>query len=748
MNGAVVGEIQIDVQVQQDWNKEPTVVARILDRIKGERMRNKGLRELARLEMDYYIGNVVQGTFASDTYFAVENRVAPLVDQIACRIAETRPTGTCIPVNGEEQERAAARERDELIYSEFTRSGIYTELTYLMAQCAATTGAAYLSVHWDPRAGSKYDPTDEDQVLMYQNREAQLQGSDLCPLPAYLDGSRGEYFTGGIDVEALDQHEFGYDPYAGSLMRSTWCYRRYFPLKEEADARWPQYASKLQPAVAREEDYSAPDDGARSRFSPTDRVLIDVYYERPSPKWPKGCVAYMTQDFCLEIRPELPFGVFPFWEVRDRPVIRRGPGLGRVRDQVPLARELNNRLQRLKEQMDKAGGINIMVPQGGMLNQSFLDETVTVYEYDGHAGRPEQFQLSPNPSQAMRISDIRSAMNEIGGLPDFTRGRMPSGISGRTIGLYDAQIASLLGQLARSVGSALEGLASWTLQAWREYAPPTAMITVTGSAGGMASRQFAKKAITDTRWKIDEASMVPRNQGFLREQLMAFANTPILTQAPARVRRWFVKSMEFPNSSELIKDTSPAAVYGRGVVEMLLGEQWVWPDTSDADNESVVRDIVVDAKYSSLFDKASEKAKAMFEQYLDWSEWVVTNMTKGGAPGYSLRQTMIQMNGDWTQPPPAPAGPPGGPPGAGGPPPGGPPPEAPPPQAPPQNPMDVYGPEPVPQAEEPPALPPEIMAMISAGAGGQPIAGGGGPGMANAPTMVSPGQPQGPGTEA
>ena len=51
-----------------------------------------------------------------------------------------------------------------------------------------------------------------------------------------------------------------------------------------------------------------------------------------------------------------------------------------------------------------------------------------------------------------------------------------------------------------------------------------------------------------------------------------------------------------------------------GVVENLLSEQWVWPDTSDAENEEVIRDVVRDARYGSLYDKASEKARTMVER--------------------------------------------------------------------------------------------------------------------------------------
>ena len=183
---------------------DPKTAKRFMDRIQAERQRNTQLRNLAKLEMDYYIGNVLAGSFQSDTYFAVENRVSGVIDQIACRIAETRPTGQSVPVNNEEQERAAASARDELITSEFSRVGIYTELTYLIAQQAATTGAAYIGVHWDTTAGSKYTPSPDDQVLLQQYGALKEAGDDSCHLPPYLDGSRGEYKTGGIDVYALE----------------------------------------------------------------------------------------------------------------------------------------------------------------------------------------------------------------------------------------------------------------------------------------------------------------------------------------------------------------------------------------------------------------------------------------------------------------------------------------------------------------------------------------------------------------
>lgn len=724
--------VPTDMGVDKDPNNDVRSKARVLDRIRRERERNRPVRNLARLHMDYYLNNVVTGMMSSDTPYAIENRIAPLVDQVACRIAETRPTGTCVPVNNEEQERDAARQRDDLLYSEFNRAGLYTEKTYLLAQGAAVTGSTFLAVHWDPKTGSHYTPSEDERQLMAKFQEAVAAGiPDLCEMPVYLDGSYGELMTGGITIECLDIHEFGYDPFANDLQSSTWCYRRTYPLKEEAEYRWPEYADRLLP-VSTKLDMTAPDDGSKARLSNTDRVQVDVYYERPHPggKYPRGAVIYCTDTMILEVVPELPFGVFPFWEVRDAPVIRRASGLGRVRNLVPLARELNNRRQRLKEQLDKAGGVNIMVPQGAMLGQSFLDEVVNVYTYDSGHGRPEQFQLQPNPAQALNISDTRNAMNEIGGLPEYMRGKMPSGISGRTIGLYDSQVATLLGQLARSLGRAIQGLAQWTLEAWKEYAPPEAEIVVAGTAGGYASRKFSKRAITSTRWVIDEASTVPRNQGYQREQLMAFAQVPILTQAPPRVRNWFVKQMEFPNSSGLLRDTGPAAVYARGVVENLLSEQWVWPDTSDAENEEVIRDVVRDARFGSLYDKATPKARTMVEQYLDWSEWVITSMTKGGMPGYMLRQAMIALNGDWTKPPPPPGQPPSGaaPPGPAGPPPGPVP--------------DVFGPDPAPSGEMPPDDGAAIMAAF------QQAQRPPGSQVAPAPVFASPGQPMGPGTEA
>ncbi len=681
-------------------------------------------RMRARRYLDYYAGNVVAAGVDENSVCA-ENRIAANVDEVASRIAEARPTPEAIPLNGEDQERENARDRTDLIHSQFDDEGVYTDHVYQMGVQAPCTGAVYLKAWWDPHGGIPYTPNEEEMNQIRISQSLEAEGFAPSPMaPHLVPDARGEYHTGACRYAVLPVHQFGYDPGVHRLRDAEWCYEEQFLPIDVARARWPERAHLLQPDVWFAEDRSSSldpeDDGQKSSGVGLDRVTVFQYCHKRCPTYPDGMVVFLSSRGVLEIISELPFGVFPYWEAQDRPMLQRQIGLGRVRDQIPLQRELNNRRTRFKSISDKMGGVIIMEEEGTLKDARFIDEDVTSIPYDrGARSAPSQLHVSISPVHQIGINDARQAINEVSRFPEYVHGRMPSGISGRTLGLYDSQIATILGQLARSIGRALTGAAEWTLEAWREYGSPTAMIAVVGVGGTRDAREFSKRAITSTKCRLDEASAVVYNASFRREQVMAMAGSPFMQPgAPPRVRRWFVKQMEFPGVSDLVRDTSAAAKWGRAVVQRLSAEQWTWP-LPDPEMEDVVRDVVSEAKLSSAWDDMSPTAQAMMDQYLDWSEWVLFNRAQG-APGFVLRQQMITA--DWRQPPPVPGQAHGA---------------APPPSAPTGTPTDVWGPDPAPDGAMPARGDDALL--------GQMLQLGGMRGMDNAAHFGSPQQPAGPG---
>ena len=515
----------------------------------------------------------------------VLNYIQPTVEALVGKLTENRPGFVVLPSTDDDDDVASARQSEKVLSYVWDRLNMNSKV-HEFCKWMATTGTAFFKVWWDPSAGEEYKFDKEGLVL--EHGESIFEDEDEGK------GKKEETeraLTGFPVVDVLSVLDVCWDPGAKDLDASQWVIHANMVHIDHVRDMWKKGKYVSTDAVSDVDGLSAgiindfATDGVGEDTKMIDRVLVLEYFERPSPRHPKGRYVVTCNDIVLEEEDELPYGDIPIVMARHLTSPGKFAGEGVVKNLIPVQKELNKTVSQRLENKDLAANPKWLAERGSIERHQITDQPGEVILYSRTASRPPQPLPPPplSPEHRMIQEEQIAHIQAISGISDIMRGSTPSGISGRAIGLLSDIEQTQLGPTVRELEHAIERLCHRVLRYWRDYMPIEMSIRVAGRNHTVEVFKFHASDIKSTDVKIESNSMLPRHLSYRREQVMQAFQVGLLgdPQDP-KTKMMARKMMEFGDRSISEGDNSKDRTYAREEIEILrsggMADAQPWED--------------------------------------------------------------------------------------------------------------------------------------------------------------------------
>lgn len=461
------------------------------------------------------------------------NVIAPTTDTIAAVLTSNQPGWLATPATSEEQDVAAAKACDKLLEHVYRENEAASKLTESMLW-ALQGGIAWLNVAWDttrgeyveePAEGPGMDSTGVHESAEGEDEEAKPYGWELG------EDFKQERRTGFPVIGVVPPMSLTWDPGAvlKDLSDCRWINHTAYLHIDEVHERWPGRAWAVRPTATADESYGASilsdvQSGAGGagggQANAPDRVRVDSYYERTSPRHPEGKYAVRAGSIIME-HGKLDCGELPFVCIRYNPVPSRLWGAGLVSRVADQQRQLNYQLSKLSEQTALAANNKWKVPKGSISQTSITNLPGEVIEYDQHKGPPEPIppgMISPEFRNIAR--EAEEYIYKLAGVSAITRGEVPPGISGRAASILADEDAKKRQPAVVEMAEALQRMGRMILKLWQKHMDMDVTIHVVGADNRLEAMAFKAGSVRSTDVRIDMSSMAVRHPTIHREQTM------------------------------------------------------------------------------------------------------------------------------------------------------------------------------------------------------------------------------------
>lgn len=312
-------------------------------------------------------------------------------------------------------------------------------------------GTGLIGITWDAAYGKRLDPDEVlGQVDMEQDIPQLLEafGGDGKSMIEWLEGKK-EIRDGDIKIQVLNPFDVYVDPAASDEESASWVLLKRLMSVDDVkevydedvtpealgDGSGPTYKYRLwqlaSPNVV---------SGGTSSMSLENVVEVKEFWERPTPKRPKGRLFVYANGVVLRDG-DNPFNglsaEIPLARARDLPRLAGFWGISTTESAIPLQRSYNKaRSDVIQAEHDQAAP-KIMVPRGCGIKQGAFDRTSNeLVDYtalsigSGQPLRPWRLdgaQVSSLHTVSIEQSNIE--MDEVFGLSDISKGNAPKGVS-------------------------------------------------------------------------------------------------------------------------------------------------------------------------------------------------------------------------------------------------------------------------------------------------------------------------------
>lgn len=488
--------------------------------------------------------------------------------------------------------------KSQSILTDLSREQGWDELKEQLAWGAWLGGTSVLALDWDTSAGVS-----------------------LGSLP--LSGK--PYGTGDVVATPLTVGEFAWEPGTRSAERAQWWVRAQslppadvqamYGLKEcpKADAN----SSAVLPSQRRL--LSTFQSGSTTQL---DLTLVLTYYERPSAKKPKGCVATVVGDQFVDGPKDWPF---PFKECLNMVVVRETKIPGQAHGQtvfsaaVPLQAAYNASWSNIVEHLKLAGNARMLVPEASMdLLDEFTDLPAEMLPFNPSAGMPAW--LSP-PNLPQWVIDqpaaLASQMDDVLGIHDVSRGSAPKNIeSGLGISVLVEQDSTPIGHMVKEIARAFSHFGTLVLKTYEQNVkePRKARIMVPGQVPEVVLWD-GKALAGQTEAVVPVDAVMPKSKAASYAMAKEMADRfPALAENMGA----FAKLADLPDATHLIEAVdADAAKAERENHEMAIGIVCV---PADFDNHATHIAVVNRFRKSARYEAMTEQERQLFDMHAEAHE--------------------------------------------------------------------------------------------------------------------------------
>lgn len=501
----------------------------------------------------------------------VLNYTKVAVDAAVAKLTQHQPGWLCPPTTEDERAVEQARACEKLLDYLWHQLGMRPKIQELV-KWAAVTGLGVARVSFDSAATDLLGGPDQpgespDPMAEFMGGSIELEvdedGREI-EFKMASDAVAGAPSPSGVagfpTFEVISPMSVVFDPGAtrANLSDARWASELRWLHIDEIRERWPDTGRAVKvgqssgvdsniAAVVLQDFLGGSLSSSREALT-LDRTLVVFYYERPSPRHPKGWYVVVAGDVVLEEHHELPAGRLPFVVVRFGQVPGRMYGQGLV-EGAKSPQDVLNQQASAQVEMTRLHAAPKWAAEISSINQSAITNRPGEILWYAKGTAPPQpippVPISPQ-HEALQQASIQH-IREITGVNEISLGIVPGSISGRAAQWMAELDATKLSLVTSELEEAMSVAGGMLLRLWRDYMPPQTTINVLGEQSNLEAWVFNSEDITTTSVRVVVGSMSVKHPSVKRETVITLAGIgaygDIVGDPEARAR--LLREMEF-----------------------------------------------------------------------------------------------------------------------------------------------------------------------------------------------------------
>lgn len=539
----------------------------------------------------------------------VANMIFPTIRQLVAKVVRQDLSAVCIPYTRDEQAKSTSKVAGKIIKAVLEKN-IIRKLSFEMALNIFTFGITFVKVFWDGKQkaympgaeGEKQDavltPEDDrmaDEMgmpnlseIMGQEREL-FQKSLEGDMEALMTGQLSpqmpaeEFAIGDVVVENLRPDFIYIDPLAESVQEA----RHLFLCK----IRSKEYVQERYGVDVEEKDVTLPnpqqsiDNLLNTGVESTKGILVKEYWERKSSQYPNGRFIVMANDKIVKEgdNPYSDIGCdIPFEQINYFAPLNNLYSTSIVEQLIPLQKEYNRLRSDVVEHEKVMMRGKWLIPIGCNISKNSLtSEPGEKVYYDPRGGTPMAVAGTPPPAQIWgHISHVKSEFNDIAGLHEVSRGKVPSGVrSAAGIMFLQEQDDLQLSIVNSFLQEGFLGICKKIVKLARKYYKEDRLLKLTGRGSQIEIFQFKEGTLDKDDFDIfvEFGSKVPFSYVARQQFIMSLWDRGIIRDGDK-----ILKLLEFTVADEIYQSSENDELQAR--IEnhsMTQGQQVIAEDFED-----------------------------------------------------------------------------------------------------------------------------------------------------------------------
>lgn len=440
----------------------------------------------------------------------------------------------------------------------------------------------------------------------------------------------GEYIAegvrlGDITLSHLTPFEVWIDPLATSIYDARYC----FVVKiRDVDYVREQYGVEVKPAssvipsiLQTLEIYYG-----KKPYLPKNAVVVKEFWCKATKDYPNGLYCVLVNDDIVKVeenpykdlegRPFLPFVEFNFFTTNNQLY-----GTSLVEQLIPLQKEYNVLRTEIVLQEQLMTKPKWLIPVScNISSNAITGQPGEKIYYDPRGGEPKQIQgVPPSPEYWQHLSFIKNEFDDIAGLHEVSRGRVPSGIrSYIAIAYLQEQDQNLLVITRQNLIDGYIKMCYMILSIAKQYYTEDRVLTIVGQDGKAEAYRFVKGTLDDltsSSIEILEGATLPFSM-VARQQFILSLWQAGLIQNPQKI----LELLQLP-SIEVLEDTRLDERNAENENLLMSSGNNVLVDRSD--NHQIHLQKHYNYMKQDEYRKLPEEIKQIFENHCDTHQKLV-----------------------------------------------------------------------------------------------------------------------------
>lgn len=422
---------------------------------------------------------------------------------------------------------------------------------------------------------------------------------------------------GDIVLSLVMPYELYIDPLATSIYDARYCFLVRVRDKEYVRERYDVNIDNIKntsitPSILQSIDNIM----GKKTQNIKDAVVVKEYWQKASKNYPKGLYVLLINDEIIKSienpyldingEPYLPFVEANFF-VNNNQLY----GTSLVDQLIPLQNEYNSLRTEIVLQEKSMTKPKWLIPaQCGISQNALTSEIGEKVIYDARGGVPQPVQGIPPSSELWNhIAYIKNEFDDIAGIHDVSRGKVPSGIRGhQAIAYLQEQDDSLLSITYSNIIDAYINLAYMIISQAYQFYQEDRVLTIIGKNGINEAVKFLKGSlhnIDKVSIGILEGSKLPTSFVGRQQYIISLYQSGIIRD-PNKV----LKLLEFTPDDEVYQDNRLDEINAK--TENDLMANGIYAEVQDFDNHQVHIDIHNNFRKALKFKELPNEIKEMF----------------------------------------------------------------------------------------------------------------------------------------